>query len=84
MALIVVRMASSEQNSFAIAASFVNGLPCCASQAAWNIRCLPASISVAMSDSWNCTPWNSQIGLPNCLRTVAYRMRLLERALGEA
>jgi len=22
--------------------------------------------------SWNCTPWNSTIGLPNCLRSLPY------------
>ena len=51
LALIVARMASSEQNSLAMAASLPNGLPFWESHAAWYIRCRPASISVAMSDS---------------------------------
>ena len=68
----VARIASSEQKSLAIAASLPNGFLCCASQAAWNIRCLPASISVAMSASWKAMPWKLAIAWPNCFRVAAY------------
>ena len=31
-----------------------------------------ASRSVAIWASWNCTPWNSAIALPNCFRSFTY------------
>ena len=43
-----------------------------------------ASSSVAACASWNCTPWNSDTALPNCLPLLGERDRRVERAARDA
>ena len=65
------RVAASLAKSLAIAASVVWRLPWSASQAARYVRSAAASSSVFESASIHWMAWNSAMGLPNCLRSLA-------------
>jgi hypothetical protein len=66
----VTRWATSEQNSFAMAASRMHG-PWSNIQAARSMVVRATSTSIAMRASLNLIAWNVAMALPNCLRCLA-------------
>ena len=64
-----MRSATWELNSLAMAACCANGCPASFSRAALYTMSRAASRSVAICASWNWTPWNSEMALPNCFRS---------------
>src|SRR6516225_8212410 len=71
-AVSVILPSISDAYSFAIAASASVIVPWSSFAAARRVSISAASNSVAMSASWNPTPWNRPIGWPNCRRLAAH------------
>ena len=64
-------MAASVANSFAVAASVLNGRPVSCSHAAWYTSRREAARATCMSAQRKATAWFDPIGRPNVWRSLA-------------
>ena len=76
----VASIAASVANSFAVAASVLNGLPWSRSQAAWYARCRAAASATLMSAQRKATAWLDPIGRPNVVPLAGVSDRVVDTA----